>query len=728
MDLIDCFLSGYRNSYIPLFKYNKTKLKIVNELGNVEICSMKAPQLWLFLFFLSGWQQDVFSKMINYTITISDPSTHYADVEMAFTADKTSVSHIAIPVWTPGSYMVREFSKNIQEFQVLESSGKSVAFTKNSKNQWNFESKKGITYRVQYRIYCYEFSVRTSFINDQQALLNLTSVLPYFNYDKMVRMGTLKVIFPERNYSRKIISSLPFLGIKEHAINTKISNPQTPKALFENPSPESTSFNKKSNPSQGLRVEQTVDESINANKTSNNLSDKLLEANFEFSSMDELYDSPIQIGDFEVFEFDVKGVPHRVAMVGLHNANLERLRVDMERVCNTMADIIGEFPKENRLYPSYLNAVPSNTKLVQPYVFIVQNVESGGGGIEHLNSTVVMNQRFAYQNEGSYENFLGLIAHEYFHLWNVKRIRPSELGPFNYNEENYTHSLWIAEGITSYYDELGMMRAGFKSRTEFLNGLAANISNHENRPGARIATLHDMSFDAWIKEYRPNENSKNSTYSYYSKGLIIAALLDAKICKATNGEKSLDDVFKILWNDFYKDKSSTIIGKGYTDEDFRIICEKVAGIDFKSDFDLWLNSTKIPDYTGIFNELGLQTQEKTVKKQEWGMTTAKTDGAVIVKYVNSTGFAQNLGINVNDEVIGLNGIRVNQTVESTWQSIQSPKQVNLIINRAGLLFELTGEFQPISEYQIKLNPTAEMNNSEFWKLKGALQTWLKSNQ
>ncbi len=667
---------------------------------------MKAPKLWLILFLMIGLQQNVFSKMINYTITISDPSSHFAEVEMAFTADKTSVSYIAIPVWTPGSYMVREFSKNIQEFQVLESSGKSVSVTKINKNQWNFESKKGITYRVQYRIYCYEFSVRTSFINDQQALLNLTSVLPYFNYDKMTNWGSVKVVFPEENYSRKIISSLPLLEIKEYAIRVYDSKPNVPKPLFENPSPT---------------------KKIESNSTEDPYpSNKLIEANFEFSSFDELYDSPIQIGDFEVFEFDVKGVPHRVAMVGIHNANLERLRVDMERVCNTMADIIGEFPKENRLYPSQMNADATKNNRVQPYVFIVQNVESGGGGIEHLNSTVVMNQRFAYQNEGSYENFLGLIAHEYFHLWNVKRIRPSELGPFNYNEENYTHSLWIAEGITSYYDELGMMRAGFKSRTEFLNGLASNISNHENRPGARIATLHEMSFDAWIKEYRPNENSKNSTYSYYSKGLIIAALLDAKICKATNGEKSLDDVFKVLWNDFYKDKNSTVIGKGYTDEDFRKICEKVAGIDFKSDFDFWLNSTKTPDYVGIFNELGLQAQEKTAEKQDWGLTTAKTDGAVIVKYVHSKGFAQKLGINVNDEVIGLNGIRVNQSIESTWQSIQNPKEIKVIVNRSGLLFELSGMFTPLNEYQIKLNQTAEMNKAEFWKTKGALQTWLKT--
>ena len=189
----------------------------------------------------------------------------------------------------------------------------------------------------------------------------------------------------------------------------------------------------------------------------------------------------------------------------------------------------------------------------------------------------------------------------------------------------------------------------------------------------------------------------------------------------------MDDVFKILWNDFYKDKSSTIIGKGYTDEEFRKICEKVAGIDFKSDFDLWLNSTKIPDYTGIFNELGLQVQEKTIEKQDWGLTTAKTDGAVIVKYINSNGFAQKIGLNVNDEVIGLNGIRVNQSIENTWQSIQNPKQIELIVNRSGLLFQLSGEFSTLSEYQIKFSQSTEMNKSEFWKLTGPLQTWLKTH-
>ncbi len=687
---------------------------------------MKAANTWIFLFLLCGWHLNVYSKMIDYTITITEPSSHLADVQMSFKAEKSSITHIAVPVWTPGSYMVREFSKNIQNFQVIETNGKAVSATKNSKNQWSFESKKGISYTVKYQIYCFEFSVRTSFINDQQALLNLTSVLPFLDFDKTANMGTLKVIFPERNYSRKIISSLPFLGIKEHAVSTKISNSQ-PLALFGKISPENNNHPKSSSMMPAPQVEKAGPENTNNPEDSYTPTSKLIEANFEFSSMDELYDSPIQIGDFEIFEFDVKGVPHRVAMVGQHNANLERLRVDMERVCNTMASIIGEFPQENRLYPSKLNALNPNNVAVQPYVFIVQNVESGGGGIEHLNSTVVMNQRFSYQNEGSYENFLGLIAHEYFHLWNVKRIRPVDLGPFNYNEENYTQSLWIAEGITSYYDELGMMRAGFKSRTEFLNGLASNISNHENRPGARIATLHEMSFDAWIKEYRPNENSKNSTYSYYSKGLIIAALLDAKICKVTNGEKSLDDVFKVLWNDFYKDKNASIIGKGYTDEDFRVICEKVAGIDFKSDFDLWLNSTKIPDYSGIMKDLGLQVQEKNLQKQDWGITTAKSDGLIQVKYVNSNGFAQKLGINVNDEIIGINGLRINQSIENTWNSLLNPKKVTVLINRSGLLYELNGEFFPLPEYQIQISLKPECTAESFWQSKGAIQTWLKRN-
>jgi predicted metalloprotease with PDZ domain len=217
-----------------------------------------------------------------------------------------------------------------------------------------------------------------------------------------------------------------------------------------------------------------------------------LETLLTFENFDEMVDSPIQLGNFDIFNFNVNNVIHRVAMVGMHNANIDKLKVDMQNICQTMVNIIGEMP-------------------CKKYTFIIQNVETGGGGLEHKNGSTLMMTRFNYTNAQSYQGLLGLVAHEYFHLWNVKRIRPVALGPFDYNNENYTKSLWIAEGITSYFDELALMRAGYITKQDFLNTLASYINNHENRAGSKIATLHEMSWDAWIKEYRPNENSKNNS-------------------------------------------------------------------------------------------------------------------------------------------------------------------------------------------------------------------------
>ncbi len=271
-------------------------------------------------------------------------------------------------------------------------------------------------------------------------------------------------------------------------------------------------------------------------------------ADFTYPNFDDLVDAPVQLGNFPVFKFDVNGVPHEVAMVGRNNADVEKLRDDMQLMCRTMAKVVNDHPCKR-------------------YTFIVQNVENGGGGLEHKNSTVLMMSRWAYTDAARYKGFLGLVAHEYFHLWNVKRIRPAELGPFNYRQENYTDLLWLAEGITSYYDEIALMRAGIVTSKEFLGTMAGYVNAHENRMGARVATISEMSHDAWIKEYRPNENSKNSTYSYYSKGVVVGFLFDAWIAASTKGSKHLDDVMQYLWRTHYKNKALGEEGAGITRSD-----------------------------------------------------------------------------------------------------------------------------------------------------------------
>jgi predicted metalloprotease with PDZ domain len=376
-----------------------------------------------------------------------------------------------------------------------------------------------------------------------------------------------------------------------------------------------------------------------------------------------------------------------------------------------MAQIVGEFPKDIKPYK---------------YVFIVQNVASGGGGIEHLNSTVLVMPRFNYSNAARYQSFLSLVAHEYFHLWNVKRIRPIALGPFDYNTENYTKSLWIAEGITSYYDELALFRAGFIDRADFLRVLGSYVNGHENRPGSAHATLHEMSFDAWIKEYRPNENSKNSGYSYYSKGFVIAALLDAKICQASDGKKSLDDVFRKLWTDFYGAQKFGIIGNGFTDDEFIMVCNEVAGTRLNDWFRKWLETAERPDYADIIGGFkDITVTEATSELPGLHVQTKKENGALMVGFVHRNGTAARLGLNVNDELLSLNDYRITDDIDVLYAQLGSPKKLNILVSRGGKIISLKGEKTTVPQYQWDFSLRAKALGDPFWSHKGPLQTWLK---
>jgi predicted metalloprotease with PDZ domain len=458
--------------------------------------------------------------------------------------------------------------------------------------------------------------------------------------------------------------------------------------------------------------------SLEEEKTSNKGAGQIT---FKYRNYDELVDSPVQLGNFETFDFEVAGVKHMVALVGKNNANKDQLKTDMQKICTTMFDIVGEFPCE--------------TQPCKPYVFIVQNVENGGGGIEHLNSTVLMMSRLGYTDPNRYRGFLGLVAHEYFHLWNVKRIRPVELGPFNYSEENYTRSLWIAEGITSYYDELALVRAGFVGPKSFLQTLSTSINAHENRPGSEWATLHDMSFNTWVKEYRPYEHSKNNSYSYYSKGMIVAALLDIEICAATKGKKSLDDVFKVLWKDFYGAKTFGYLGTGYTEEEFWKVCNSVAGIDLTDKFHVWLETTQRPDYKGTFDKLTyIEVEESTQLLNEWGLSFETKDGLQKVSYVNIKGNGLKFGIQVGDEIISINNYRTTNDIDKICNSLRAAgeNQFTVLINRGGNIQELKGGFEPLKQYQINLKfkgdalEALQIKTNPFWGQPGAIQTWLRS--
>jgi len=581
-----------------------------------------AGLIFTFIIHMSQAQN---TSPIHYSLSIPEPHTHYVKVEMEIVAANKKEVQLSMPVWTPGSYLVREFSKSVERFEAT-ASGKPLSVTKTNKNTWSIAKGKAEKINVSYWVYAYEFSVRTSFVDADQALLNPSSICMLVQGMEN-NSGTLGINLPGR-YS-KISTALP----------------------------------------------------------------KNKEGYYVFQHYDELADSPIQLGNHEEWSFDVRGVPHKVAMVGIHNADKTRFLKDLKTVCETMTDIVGVHP-------------------CKEYLFIVQNVEAGGGGLEHLNSTVVVMSRLNWKDESKYKSFLGLCAHEYFHLWNVKRIRPLELGPFNYSAENYTEQLWVAEGVTSYYDELAMLRAGFVKPAQFLATLEGYVNDLENRPGSKIQTLAQSSHDAWIKEYRPNENSKNTSISYYAKGMVAAALLDAKISSATQGKKNLDDLMRLLWKRYYTEKQ-----RGFSVAEFESAASEVAGTDLKTFFDKHVRSLETPDYQGVFNDAGITVNIKTDKRQVSGMSTALENGKTLVKFVESGTPAWNSGVNVNDEIVAMNGFRVNNDADDLLKKLSYPESSKLLVSRGGIIKELDFKFAPTGRFSLTLGFVKD-------KTSPALEKWL----
>ena len=365
---------------------------------------------------------------------------------------------------------------------------------------------------------------------------------------------------------------------------------------------------------------------------------------FEAADFDELVDSPFLCGNPAIHKFEVGGKEHILANLnedGLWDGNAAA--DDVAKIVQHHQQFWGVTP-----YPRY--------------VFFNLITESGGG-LEHDNNTVMMTSRFAYRVRKDYAKWLGLVSHEFFHTWNVRRLRPRALVKYDYENETYFPTLWIAEGITSYYDDVGLIRSGVISEKEYFEAFSATIQRVENAPGKKVQSLRDSSHDTWIKLYRRDENSDNSQISYYTKGAVVAFLLDAKIRSATESKKSLDDVMRILYQ--------RCIERGYTPEDFRSIAEEVAGGDLSGFFKTNVDEASPPDYTQAFEWFGLEFEPADSKSEKedsegdekeeapWlGVTTKVSSGRLIISKVARNSPAWNAGINPEDELIAIGGFRV----------------------------------------------------------------------
>jgi predicted metalloprotease with PDZ domain len=520
---------------------------------------------------------------ISFTVSMSKPHTHLLEVEMRISRGLAAWPReetVVMPVWTPGSYLIREFERHVQDFTARDGSGRVLEWTKINKNSWRIRTNGSSQWVLTYRVYANELTVRTNELSSEHAFWNNAALLMYLEKSLM------------------------------HPVTVHV------------------------NPAPGWKVATGLPAVPGEKNT------------FEAENFDLLYDSPFEVSNFKQIDFMVRGVPHRIVIDGEGNYDPALMKAEVQKIVETEVAMFGDIPYHD-------------------YTFLLHLRPSGGGGIEHLNSTSLGFRRFGFSDAAGYRRFGELVAHEFFHLWNVKRIRPDALGPFDYTKENHTRLLWVAEGITEYYGQLMMRRAGLISDEAYLAHVAAQIQDVQNTPGRKLMSAEEASFNAWIKEYRPDENSVNSQISYYDKGELLGMLLDLEIRRRSNNAKSLDDVMRILYTDFFKQN------RNYTPADFQRVCETAAGNSLEDFFARYVRGVDELPYNQVLAAAGLEIQQALapieqinnagdiIRSAYLGAELEDSGEFVSVKNVRAGSPAYEQGLNAKDLIIAIDGERAN---------------------------------------------------------------------
>lgn len=365
---------------------------------------------------------------------------------------------------------------------------------------------------------------------------------------------------------------------------------------------------------------------------------------------DELIDHPVEIGTFTRASFEACGITHDVAITGRHDADMSRLCRDLKPVCEAQI----------RLFEPRSSRAP-----FERYLFMTTAVGDGYGGLEHRASTALICARndlpvtdVAPISDG-YRTYLGLCSHEYFHSWNVKRIKPARFAPYDLDRENYTRLLWIFEGFTSYYDDLMLRRAGVIDDTGYLQLLAGTMSNVQRSPGRALQSVAESSFEAWSKYYRQDENSPNVIVSYYTKGALVALCLDLSLRQRTAGKKTLDDVMREMWRRFGREFD--VKGSGIDESAFAALISESCGVDLTAEISQWAYGTEELPLAPLLQEFGVDLKWASADSSPWlGVRTASRQGEVSLSTVYVGGPAHEAGLSAGDTLIAMDGLRVNE--------------------------------------------------------------------
>jgi len=572
---------------------------------------------------------------ITYEVRIADLHAHLFQVSLTIQRP-AACQQLSLPVWIPGSYLVREFSKNLQQLQARQGN-KVLAITQLDKCSWQVQCSEGKPLVLNYLIYAFDSSVRTAWLDSTRGFFNGTSVF-------------LRVLGQE---------DVP------HAL-TLLAHQHLPDW----------------HAATGLAPEKVSKRGFGS----------YLAVNY-----DELVDSPVELGAFWSGSFVTCGVPHRFVVSGAPPGfDGKRLLADTQKICE--AEI--HFWHGTKAGSKSANKAPHRN-----YLFMLNAVDEGYGGLEHRNSTALICKRkdlprLPPQASGAdkkapegYTTLLGLISHEYFHTWNVKRLRPAEFTRFDYANENYTELLWFFEGFTSYYDDLLLHRAALIDQATYLALLGKTINQVLQTPGREIQSVAQASFDAWVKYYRQDENTANATISYYTKGSLVALCLDLTLRQ--QAKSSLDAVMRGLWQ--------RCRGGPMTEADLLAVLEHLSGRSFQKEILLWAHSSaELPLQTLLERQGVLVQQESADLAQRLGLRVTESAG-VHVKSVLRGSAAEQAGFAAGDEWLALEVGSGKQA--SSWR-LSKLDDVPLYAGAVSTIGALVARDKRILKLSLKLPPPA----------------------
>lgn len=424
------------------------------------------------------------------------------------------------------------------------------------------------------------------------------------------------------------------------------------------------------------------------------------ERTFVAADYDELIDCPVMAGNFTVKTFPVRDVPHHAVFVGPGNYDADQVAAETAKTVEEAIKVFDDVPYRH-------------------YTFFLEMSPESGGGLEHRNSTHMIFPRFKWRPRKDYVAAMGLVSHEFFHTWNVKRLRPAGLGPFDYCREVHTPLLWFAEGFTSYYDNLLLRRAGVITAREYLDELAREFRTLDLTPGRNLQSLEESSFETWIKFYRRTPDSPNTTISYYNKGAVFGWALDMEIRSGTKGKRSLDEVMRLLYRRFHKKRDV-----GITTEDIEAAVEEVAGRSLRPLFDEVVRGRGEVRYAGFLDHCGLEIADQAddenggEARPYLGLRTRTEGGQLLVNQVLSDTPAQAAGLAARDEILAFNGYRINgDGLERRLAEAAVGRKATLLIARGGLVreIEVAPAARPAIEFAIQPAEGADARRKKLCK-------------